>query len=329
MSQANDTRKFIYRVVRFSLLPIIGVVLLFVAPADKKYHFSYTHNNCLGQGTWIYNRLYEDSTPIDVAFVGSSHMTCAINDSLLERYFTDKGRTVHPANIGYCRLGRNLHAAFINQLYSRKRPKFIVLEVSEKENKIGHPEFGYFAETGDIFNPVWLLNHKLFVDIFDALYVRYNRYREKLSCTYNSITPPAKQYGYIGSPEEANLDLLKLRKDKNTTEWKRASGFSRWLDNQYPFTYIERIHDVVTLNESELVFLYLPTYGTIPEPEEYRFYETNGILLIPPPEILNNPAHWKDVDHMNDKGAQELTYWLCRKLLIIDSSGGLDVTATL
>lgn len=297
------------------LLPLAGVVLLFVLPPDKKYNFSFTHDNCLGQGTWIYNRLYSDTTNIDVAFVGSSHTICAINDSLIENEFTNAGKIFHAANIAYCRLGRNLHYTFVNQLFSCKKTKYIVLEVSERENKTGHPEFGYFAEATDVFNPIWLFNSRVPVDIFDALLVRFFNSREKLTCTYVSRDVPNRLYGYMSASQTADTAQLRMAKDKNAKQSHRAKGLSHWFNNRYSFTYIERMKEVALAHKSELFFLYLPAYGSLPEPEEAAFYKSKGNLLVPPAEILNNTANWKDPDHMNDKGAQEISTWISKKLL--------------
>lgn len=307
-----ELKRFIRKLSVFSCLVVVVCILLLLIPADKKYNFSYTHDNCLGQGTWMYKRIYEDSLPIDIAFIGSSHTICAVNDSLLEMSMIQK-RRVNIANMGYCRLGRNLHHSFASRLCAVKQPGYIILEVSERENRMGHPEFGYFAEGKELLLPVLVYNPDLFKDMYYALSARMSGYKQVLLSTNNQPAVPARRYGYMNSSQVADPGQLIAAKVKNKA-WVKAKGFSRWFNNRYPLSYIERIHRLTQEHNCALLFLYLPAYGAMAEPEEAEFYRLKGELLIPPDSIYGNPAYWKDTDHMNEAGATSLTLWLASAL---------------
>lgn len=262
----------------------------------------------MGQSSWIYDRIFKSRTPIDIAFIGSSHTICAVNDSLLEARLVTR-RKVHIANLGYCRLGRNLHYSFARKLLLFKQPKYIVLEVSERENRVGHPEFGYFARAEELLMPVLFYNPGMVTDIYNALSMRMATMKNYLDGNMVSVQPPQRYYGYLNAYEAGNPAELAAKKEKNKA-WQRATGISRWWNNQYPFSYLERIEKEADVNGCKLLFLYLPAYGAIPEPEEADFYRSKGTLLIAPDSIYQSPEFWKDPDHMNAMGAHTLSKWL-------------------
>ena len=287
-------------------------LLLLLIPVDRQKSFSFTNENCMGQGTWVYNRLCKDTTPIDIAFIGSSHIICGVNDSLLENRLTAYS-DIHIANLGYCRLGRNLHHSLINELLLSKQPQYIILEVSERENRVGHPEFGYFARPGELLMPVWFYNPGIFTDIYNALGMRMAIMKKYLHGNQVTVLPPQRRYGYLNAYEAGNTEELAAKREKNKS-WQRARGITRWWNNHYPLSYLERIKRDVETEGCKLLFLYLPAHGAISEPEEAEFYRTNGTLLIAPDSIYTRPEYWKDADHLNAFGADVLTEWLATEL---------------
>lgn len=308
-------KKFVKRLAVLLIVPVLLSCALFIIPADKAYNYTYTYLNCSGQGDWIHQRLYEDTTNIDIAFIGSSHTICGVNDSLLEANLTgQQQQPVYVANIGYCSFGRNLHYSFARQLLAQKQTRVIVVEITERENRDGHPEFGYFAGAGDVFTPVMFFNGDIFSDIYSALKVRFFRFREAITGLKKEYEMRPRHEGYMPAAELADKAVLAARMEQLRGNPNPPNGFSRWFYNKYPFSYLQCIAELAEENNCELMFLYLPGYGAIKTPEELAFYKEYGKVLIAPTSIYDDPANWKDVDHMNDNGAYALAGWVAKEL---------------
>ena len=77
-------KRFIKNILILIIPFLVGVLLIFKAPYSKEFAYSFRKNvDC--NTSWIYYRLFQNNKPIDVAFMGTSHTGCGINDSLIER----------------------------------------------------------------------------------------------------------------------------------------------------------------------------------------------------------------------------------------------------
>ena len=94
--------KTIFQNSALFLLPII-VLLLFI-PINVRKQYEGLSGDCANHAIWIYDRIVKNETPIDIAFIGSSHTMHAVNDKSL----TENSHGKNITNLGYCRFGRNL-----------------------------------------------------------------------------------------------------------------------------------------------------------------------------------------------------------------------------
>lgn len=301
----NGKGKILKRIGLFITPVVVFVVLLFVIPLDKRFSYAFLHDNCMNKGSWLYERVFINKEPIDIAFIGTSHTIDAIDEDVLSRSLPG----VTPVNIAYCRMGRNMDYAVIKDLLKYKQPQYIVIEVREKENRDGHMDFGYVADSRDVLAPVLLFNDNVIADMYKAMIVRLEALKYKIvgenTIHQSSIAP----YSKLPDSTVADRTYLEDRKEHNRS-WKYTTGFARWFYNQYSFSYIDKIIELAAANNCKVLFLYLPEYGSIPIPEEMNFYTARSKVLLPPADIYDNPAYWKDHEHMNCMGAQTLSQWL-------------------
>ena len=77
--------KRIAKNIIFFILPfLIGIVVLFFIPVNKKFSYNFVKGECDNKASWIYNRIFEDERQIDIAFTGASQTSCAIMDKVIE-----------------------------------------------------------------------------------------------------------------------------------------------------------------------------------------------------------------------------------------------------
>src|ERR1043165_6404660 len=99
----------------FFMIPIVVLVfILFILPYDRK--FAYLSKNNLDCNTsWIYHRLFENKNNIDIAFLGSSHTGCGVDDGQIEKNIDSVTQSnLKVANLAYCGGGRNIDYVLIN-----------------------------------------------------------------------------------------------------------------------------------------------------------------------------------------------------------------------
>ncbi len=291
------------------LLPVLsGVVGIAFAPVDPYYPYAYLGDDCMGRAPWVYQRLSQDTSTCEVAFIGSSHTLNGVNDSLLSAL---TGRPV--ANFGYCRLGRNLQWVLANRILQTKKPRVLVIEVKETEDQLSHPLFPYLASSKEVFFPAWQWNVRLFSDAAQAFTWRLEYCQKRVQgVTLPQTAGDIRQFGYLNSDHTAPLaDLEKAAKRRHKTiapasDWQAATTLA------FPLHYLEKMALLCEEQQVRVVYLYLPSYGCDPEMgiEGKAWYEAHGELWIPPATILTDPAHWGDDNHLNAQGAEKLTRWL-------------------
>ena len=76
--------RFIRHLLLFFSVLFIGISIL---PSNSSIRFKGLPDDCLNRASWIYNRIHENRTDIDIAFLGSSHTITGINDSLIYHSF--------------------------------------------------------------------------------------------------------------------------------------------------------------------------------------------------------------------------------------------------
>src|SRR5688500_10631219 len=122
-------KAFLVRFSIFLLTLVAGACAVFVLPYDREYGYRTMFPGCGEQGRWIYNRIFVNPKNIDVAFIGTSHMMGAVQDSLINELLRKKGSSIEVANLGFCRGGRDLHYEIVKDILRHKKVKLLVVEV--------------------------------------------------------------------------------------------------------------------------------------------------------------------------------------------------------
>ena len=133
-------KKLIKNIILFLLPFLAGVISLFFIHVDKSFSYHFVKGECEDKASWMYHRTFEDERNIDVVFSGASQTSCAIMDQLIsEKLTVAEGREVNVVNYGYCRRGRDIQYVMLKDLFTKKHPTLLILEVYEDEPKKSHP----------------------------------------------------------------------------------------------------------------------------------------------------------------------------------------------
>ena len=154
--------KKLYQNIMLFALPLL--IMIIWLPVDRKLKYAGLKDACYNHGLWLYNRIFEDNKPTDIVFLGSSHTINGIDDQYIEEQLKPYHLTA--ANLGYCRLGRNLHYVLLKELLEVKHPDYVILEIREDENRYSHAVFPYLASTSEVLMAEPFFNRDFFKDIF-------------------------------------------------------------------------------------------------------------------------------------------------------------------
>lgn len=289
------------------LLPVLVMVFLF--PQDKMHRYASLKDDCNNRAAWMYQRMYQNLLPVDIAFIGSSRTMNSLKEDEMKP-ITHRKQLL---NFGYCRYGRNLHYMFIKDLIELKHAKTIILEVRQNENPYPHPVGPYFADNGDALTSYPFFNPNYLKDWSTTLQFKLQLLQEKIWNTAEALQPADADYGFL--PNLSTTGSAIFEQEKNERQAEQTSGLKRTFEDTYPLHYLQKIAQLCEANNVELLFLYLPSYG-LPdtEPQHAAFYKKHGDIITPPQAILRDVEMWADPNHLNPQGAWLISRWLGEEL---------------
>jgi hypothetical protein len=317
-------RRFLRHILLFGL-PFTGLLawLLWATP-EKQWSYNMIQKDCR-TGGWMYRRLYEVAAPVDVAFVGTSKTLCDVQDSLLEgRLLAEHGRRMHIANFGVCRLGENLHWLITRDIFLKKRPRYLIVEVSTEISTNSHFHFPYLARAGDVLGaPLWA-NSDYVTDLVQLGWNRLVYHRERILGIARRFGDelPDSLHSFLTVAKDVVADStemarIKGKRQANTsvTVPEGLKGLKYRAESGPAKHYLRAMVELCKENGAQVVFLYLPVYGTPAKvPQEAAFFESMGPLWVPPDSVFGDARLHFDHSHLNMAGARKLTDWLVERL---------------
>jgi len=279
---------------------------------DQYTKFAYHKITLSCNGDFIYHRICEDTTPINVAFMGTSKTTNGINDLLIRfSYEYYLHRTLNPVVLSFCGGGRNIQYSILKMLFEHKNPDVLFLEVNEFEVNEGHESYGVLAEVCDLFFPQFFNPIHYLRDIGEGFAGRLDFIRSGFKI--DSIGP-LPDHGFL--PYVHKGDSLMLMQYKNSKrESKNKTSQSPSLNKLPSLTYVKRIVEMANQHDCKVIFLYLPSFGYNGNPiQNVDFYQELGEIWYPPRDILDNTAYWHDTWHFSRQGADSTTAWLIKRM---------------
>ena len=306
-------KRVLLKVAIFFSFFLFAVVALFVAPYPEEFAYHFIEHDCYNHGAWIFDRIKNNSTPIDIAFIGSSHTIHAWQDQKIEQMLDSR---YHIANLGYCRYGRDLEYVLLRMLLENETPQLIVFEVHEDEEKNSHEIFPYLATTKDLLKTPTPFDRDYLADIFNGASARLEYFKAKFIFRKTYPEPYPELYGYAATDRIVTEIELKENQEAWQKRQKRKEiPAVEKIQMKYPLAYLEKMIGLIKEKNIPFLFIYLPEYGSKQKSPKYAsYYQHIAPLLIPPQEILDEPSNWMDASHFNDKGSGLISEWLTEQL---------------
>jgi hypothetical protein len=279
---------------------------------------------------WIYERVHFDPEPIDVVLIGPSRMGAGVSAPILARTMgLPEARVV---NFAMPENGRNLHALIVDELFTEKRPRLLVIGVIEKPGRYGHSAFRHVAPAAELAQPRHAANVKWPGDLVFLPWRQLRLTAARVAPGAMGLAPTFDAARYPGSSIDTSGDEF-LPEDKRwpggiTPLWELERGVRKLESGNTPpilpasmadiefgdeRVNIRRIIAAAQAHGTRIVFLALPYYTGPADVQERALYESAGPVLSAH-FLSDDPALYADYGHFNGQGAARLSAWLGAQL---------------
>ncbi|HEX4182873.1 MAG TPA: hypothetical protein VHY34_06425 [Caulobacteraceae bacterium] len=318
---------------RMTMLILAGALGLAVVtcllPENEYQRWQLLDDTIHKNARWIYERSNFDPTPIDVAFLGPSRIGMGIDTPLLARLLAEKGEPANVVNFSLPEAGRNINLTIAEQLFRYKRPRLVVIGVTEKPSRFGHSAFKYVAPVGAIANPGYFPDLNYFSDL---IYLPFRQGRLFFADLFPGASGLTKRFDpseYRGSDILTVGDVI--MPDGTIKEGERPAPMheilrgvhkleagthppilpKRFADYEFGDErhYVREVVKLAQARGSKVVFLMLPYYSGPSAVQDTPFYTQWGPLWNAS-FLSTHPEWYADYGHLTHHGADILTTWL-------------------
>ena len=305
-----------------------SVVVCFL-PANPYQRWQLLDDTIHADARWIYERNQFDPTPIDVVFLGPSRVEAGVNAPQLGKALEALGLPSNVVNFSLPENGRNTNWAVAKEMFANKKPKLVILGVTEKPSRFGHPAFKYLADPGAIADPGYIGDLNYFSDL---IYLPFRQLRlfaanllpdglglaktfdpahyrgSSIDTTGNIVLPDGRiKNGEVpASHAELMRGVHKLEAGMRPPILPASLSDVEFGDERH---YIREIAKLARANGARIVFLYIPFYTGPDAIQDEPFYRQFGDIINA--SFLASHADWyADYGHLTAHGASILTDWL-------------------
>jgi hypothetical protein len=323
------------------LVAVLGVAVLAAVVAamlpDNEYQrFSSLEKTIQTRLRWIYERTHYDPTSIDVAFLGPSRAGAAISAPRVEAALAARGVEARVVNFSLPENGRDLHWLIEEQLLATKTPRLLVIAVTEKPGRYGHPAFKYVAPASDVIDPAYVGNLTWAGNLIYLPYRQLRLFAARLFPHGFDLPDRFVPERYAGRSVETTGsfragDGFFVERNRRVSRAELLAGKARYEAGVQPpllgrrfadqefgaeRTYVRRMVAAAQARGIKVAFVFLPYFEGPAEIQERALYDAAGPLFDA--HFVSRHDKWfSDVAHLNRDGAIVLSDWLAEKLVPI------------
>ena len=308
------------------LVALLAAVAAALLPDNPYQRWQLLDGTIHKRARWIYERIHFDPEPIDVVLIGPSRMGAGVSAPRLAAALgLPPARVV---NFAMPENGRNLHALIVDEMFTVKRPRLIVVGVIEKPGRYGHSAYRYVAPAAELAVPGYAGNVKWLGDLAFLPWRQLRLTAARAFPDAMGLTPTFDAGGYAGSSLDTSGDAF-LPENKRwpggiTPLWELKRGVKKLEAGTTPPILpasladiefgderrnIRRIIAAARSHGTRVVFLALPYYTGPDTVQERALYESGGPVLSAH-FLSRDPALFADYGHFNSRGAALLSDWL-------------------
>lgn len=312
-----------------------------ILPHDPYLRYKSLTVGHYSKAKWIYERAVYDDTPIDIAFIGTSHTLNAVDSVKIENNIIKKtGSLKHVVNFAIPHLGRDMHKLITKLLIEKKLPEVILIEIRESEGRDQHPATHYLADGIDLLTAPLLVNQRYTGNLIRLPLRQSNLFLKTTfpeffhaDTTFNVNAYKGAHFNFTTHyPSGKSRDkehtkfvldeLYAQRSQKHSYKLARDNELMNFINFNANWVNLRGAVELAKAKGVKVYFTYLPSYNSGSQPIDALIYEEMApILYIKNAQTLGNPKHWYDFGHLNGVGAmaysEEISALLIEELSLL------------
>jgi hypothetical protein len=325
-------RNFLITTLAVALIALLAMVAL---PHDKYLRYQTLNDHTAPNAYWIYQRIHNDPTPIDIAFLGTSRTGRSVHTERLEHDLAEHGVHAKAVNFHIVKTGRDMHYVIAKELLTHRQVKLLILEMTELEDRTPHPDFIFLADPEDVIAAPLFINLRYFynlarlpgrqIDLFletrlDKFGLRTPEFAPplyqgpNLDWTEYLDTIDGKRHALNTAHSYEDMEKLRQTQEAAITPAMLPKAFEKF-EFRVPRYYIESILALAKQRGTKVVFLYTPRYAGPHTPPPYDKLYAQRAELIDPEPLLHDFHLWADDTHVNWSGSKILTDYLAEAIV--------------
>jgi len=254
------------------------------------------------------HRIEMNPKPIDIAFFGSSHTATGVADKMIEGLLGATGTPFSIVNFGTFYMGRDLQLFELKRLLSRRKPRLVVIEVTEHEYEFGHEHLPYIGDPSDLFCCKFYLDPYFPKHI--ALYLKLQATHALQDATGNAPSlAPVDTWDHGWRPYMRQWSLAEYAAAMGPPgRWGGLKERIHAKASAYGLDVVRRMLAEARAKNVRVAFLYLPSIRYIGRktPVGRDEYTPFGPVIDFPLALRDEPGIWYDEAHLNQQGAEKL-----------------------
>lgn len=315
---------------------IAGYAALAALPHDPYVRYQSFKGTLFTRLGWIYDRIHHDPAPIDIVFLGSSRTGAGVVVPTLEAAVAPRCGPTRIANFALPAAGMDVRLTLLNELLTTKRPKLVVIDVTERLPRDGHQAFADLARPSEILSSPWLINRNLPASLI-RLPVRqvqlaaatlapeafgYTRNFNPSTYAGTSIRlAPAEVLNEAQNPFAAVTDpnqrAAMLAADSQSRRAALTPPLLGGRIEPYEFGvsrhYIKAIAARARTSGAQVAFIFLPFYNGPEAPLDAAWLRTIAPIWSVP-DVSTNPDNYIDTAHLGPRPERQVQAWLASQI---------------
>lgn len=304
-------------------------------PHDPYVRYQSFRGTMFDRLSWVYERLAEDPTPIDILVVGSSRSARGVNAAALEAELAARGLDLHVANVSIPASGFDSRLTLIREAVEHHEPRLVIWGLVEAFPRDGHQVFADLARPGEVAASPWLINRTLPENLARLPYRQleywlatsvpdaFGYQRGYDPARYIGPTPdlrdfndrdPAEEAALVASPDHAETlaaeSRMRAREIRPPILPERLAGLEFGVSR----SYVAEAADLGAAEGFRLAFLFLPFYQGWDAPLEADWLSQFGPVWTAG-FLKEDAANYVDAAHASDAGQALITPWLADQIV--------------
>jgi hypothetical protein len=326
-----------------AFLGIVGVVFLtcfaltLALPHDTAIRYRSFQDTIFDRLGWIYDRIANDPTPIDVLVIGPSREARGVNADYVQQALAARGVEASIANLSIPAAGVDWQISVLREtLKHHPEVKLVIWGVVEALPRDGHQAFADLATPGEILSSPWLINRNLPGDIAQLPYRQmelalatelpdaFELSRDFDPAAYPGPRPdhrlfsapdfdPETDRAQNSTPEHAEALVRESRNRHREITPPVLPGPLQRFEFGVSRHYIRELGKLARAHDFEVAFLFLPFFDGYPDAIEADWLAERGAYWGAG-FLRDDPDNFGDAAHLSQTGMEALTPWLADRI---------------